>query len=115
MGVRSCRPSIFLLSGLSIFPTGADWELPKLKKLWSTLVKYKTKFEKGVISWNMFPDMVSKVAFLLRYFQLKCIKCIILFPGQFSRAFCSNTTVRILPALSCCSLFSKRQARMKSR
>ena len=50
MGIRSCRPSIFLLSGLSIFPTGADWEQPKLKKLWSTLVKYKTKFERGIIS-----------------------------------------------------------------
>ena len=32
--------------------------------------------------WNMFPDMVSKVAFLLRYFQLKCINSVILFPSQ---------------------------------
>jgi hypothetical protein len=41
---------LFFFSQVFLFPTGADWELPKLKKLWSTLVNYKTKFERGVIS-----------------------------------------------------------------
>jgi hypothetical protein len=37
-------------TGNSVFGQGPDWDMPKLKKLFSTLVKYKAKFANGVIS-----------------------------------------------------------------
>ncbi len=37
-------------TGNSVFGQGPDWDMPKLKKLFSTVVKYKAKFAIGVIS-----------------------------------------------------------------